>query len=573
MNKQCAVVDFAVQWQGWGGGSPFASIVDDPDTGAKLMARYRQSRPTRGLVIGLLLCGALVACTKQPEAVPVPATPAPVVAPAEPPATPPAAAVAQAWTPGALDELLAPIALYPDPLIGQILAASTNPQEVMDGGNWLLQNQGLQGDALTSAATKAGFGPAMLALVHFPTVVDMMASQFDWTKQVGEAYKADPAAVLDSIQQLRGEAYRAGNLTTTPEQEVKIVTPAQGGEYVEIQPAQANVVYVPQYDPAQVYTPPAPAPTTTTVVQEGHSTGSLVTTALIAFGAGMLVNELFDDDDDWYRPRWGYGGMYYGGNPWRYNDYHYRPNYGGGWGPHHNYVRPVNYQHGFNNNNIYINQGNNYYGRFNGNQNRLPNRTNSPIAQARPDRRPGDASRPGQLQRPTSPQRPALSSIPDRGKADNWKGRDTYAGRDKAAGQRPGGVERPGTRDMSAARPQAKPAARPQAKPAARPQAKPAARPQAKPAARPQAKPAARPQAKPAARPQAKPAARPQAKPAARPQAKPAARPQAKPAARPQAKPAARPQAKPAARPQAKPAARPQAKPAARPQAKKPPRP
>nr|MBP8098119.1 DUF3300 domain-containing protein [Arenimonas sp.] len=225
------------------------------------MATLGASRFVRSRASILLLCGLVAACNQKPAATPA-ATPAPAPvaqaapAPASAEAAPPVATVPQAWTPAALDELLAPIALYPDPLIGQILAVSTTPQEVLDGANWLLLNQELQGDALSSAATKAGFGPAMLALVHFPTVVDMMATEMDWTRQVGQAYLADPAAVLDSIQQLRGEAYRAGNLITTPQQQVKVVSDA-GREFVEIQPTNREVVYVPQYDPTQVYTTPA----------------------------------------------------------------------------------------------------------------------------------------------------------------------------------------------------------------------------------------------------------------------------------------------------------------------------
>src|SRR5262249_44604495 len=92
------------------------------------------------------------------------------------------------WTPDALAELVAPIALYPDPLVAQILAASVNAQEVLDAGNWLLDNKNLKGDALDAATEKMGLGPAMRALVHFPDVVDMMCQQLDWTKQLGAAF-------------------------------------------------------------------------------------------------------------------------------------------------------------------------------------------------------------------------------------------------------------------------------------------------------------------------------------------------------------------------------------------------
>ena len=111
-----------------------------------------------------------------------------------------------ASTPEQLDKLLAPIALYPDALLMQVLAASVNSQEVLDGGNWLLQNKSLQGDQLNSAAKGAGFGPAMMALLHFPETVDMMCSEIDWTKQLGEAFTANQSAVLDAVQRLANAA-------------------------------------------------------------------------------------------------------------------------------------------------------------------------------------------------------------------------------------------------------------------------------------------------------------------------------------------------------------------------------
>jgi hypothetical protein len=170
----------------------------------------------------LLLAG----CEKTPNQPSAPtAATAPEATPAAPataPATAPPAANAQtSWTPTQLDELLAPIALYPDALIGQILTASTNTQEVLDGGNWLLQNSQLKGDQLDAAAKKVGFSAAMRALLQFPDVIDMMCKQLDWTRQLGEAFTADQKAVLDSIQHLRRQAADIGNLKSTPQQHVE----------------------------------------------------------------------------------------------------------------------------------------------------------------------------------------------------------------------------------------------------------------------------------------------------------------------------------------------------------------
>ena len=137
----------------------------------------------------------------QQGAAPVPAAPQGTVAPV----------TQAAWAPDALEELLAPIALYPDPVLAQILAASINSQEVLDGGNWLLQNQNLKGKELDTAAEKVGFGPAMRALVQFPTVVDMMCQEIDWTKQIGSAFSSDQKSVLDAVQRLRKPRSSAGS--------------------------------------------------------------------------------------------------------------------------------------------------------------------------------------------------------------------------------------------------------------------------------------------------------------------------------------------------------------------------
>jgi hypothetical protein len=136
------------------------------------------------------------------------------------------------WEPDALEELVAPIALYPDLLVGQILAASVNAQEVLDAGNWLLENQTLTGDALDAAAQKAGFGDATRALVQFPTVLDMMCQEIDWTKQLGAAFTSDQKGVLDAVQRLRASAVQVGNLKTSPQQTVETKT-ENGTTYVE----------------------------------------------------------------------------------------------------------------------------------------------------------------------------------------------------------------------------------------------------------------------------------------------------------------------------------------------------
>ncbi len=268
----------------------------------------------------------------RPEGIPAPAAPgatdaaAPATAPAAP-EQPPADAVAAslALTPEALEALLAPIALYPDPVLAQVLTAATNPQMVLDAGNWLIQNPDLKGRALDEAAEPLGFSPSMRALLQFPEVVDMMCMKLDWTTQLGEAFNADQAGVLDAVQRLRRQSADVGNLASSDQ--LKVETEEQDGkEVITVEPADPKVVYVPQYDPVAVYAPPPatippPTTTTTTVVEEkkeGYTGGQMVTTGLLAFGAGLLVAEVFDDDDDYdnYYPNYGYGGVYYGGRPY-----------------------------------------------------------------------------------------------------------------------------------------------------------------------------------------------------------------------------------------------------------------
>lgn len=364
-----------------------------------------------------------------------PTTP-PAAAPAAPEAAAPAAtagtpATPASWTPEALEELLAPVALYPDPILSQVLIASTNPQEVLDAGNWLLQNESLKGDALDRAAKEAGFTAPVRALVQFPDVVDMMCREMDWTTQLGEAFKADQAGVLDAVQRLRQQAQSVGNLKSSPQMQV-VNEEQDGKDIVVLKPASNGQVYVPQYDPVAVYSPPpatttvVPATTTTTTTETGHSTAALVTTGLLAFGAGILVNELFDDDDHYknkyYYPNYGYGSMPY------YPPYAYRPAYGNGWYPSHGYYPPPGYGNKYvNNGNIYINTGgNNYWNRWNGKPPAVP----TPYNQARPVSSPITAARPNRndltdLQKraprpmPADVQRPSTREA----SAQDWKER------------------------------------------------------------------------------------------------------------------------------------------------------
>ena len=391
--------------------------------------------------IALLTLGA---CKKE-EAPAAPAAAAPAPAAAAPPPPPPSAEqMAQAaeersntleaddttWSPEAMEELLAPIALYPDTVLEQVLVASTNPQEVLDAGNWLFDNPTLKGKALDQAAEAKGFTPPVLALVQFPETVDMLCQEMPWTTELGQAYVNDQAGVMEAVQRLRRQASDIGNLKSSPQMTVSTQT-VDKVQYVTVSPPSPEVIYVPQYDPVAAYAPlppaPAAAPTTTTVVQEGHSDGAMVTTAIFAFGAGMLVNEIFDDDDD-YCNRYSYsynchGGSYWGRPPVYYPPYPYRPNYGNGFYPSYGYNRPGYNNDSFNNNNVNINiNGNNndYWNRYDNNNYNGNRRSEarSPISQANPKRNDlNDLNR----QTAKGPKRPAPTKGPEFNDRDSYK--------------------------------------------------------------------------------------------------------------------------------------------------------
>ncbi|MGA7381059.1 MAG: DUF3300 domain-containing protein, partial [Terriglobales bacterium] len=252
-------------------------------------------------------------------------------------------------TPEELDQLLSPVALYPDSLLSQITTASTNPQEILDVDNWLQQNPDLHGAELTDAAEKQGFDPAFIALVNFPQVLEMMAQHIDDYAALGHAFSSDQEAVAASIQRLRAQAYEAGTLRTTEQQKVEVQQPAPGQTVYVIQPAQPQIVYVPVYDPTVVYIRPAP-----TVV---------VAAPVITFGVGIGIGALIVDNRPWGWGGWGwnwgarrayYNHVYWGGwsNPYRPPNIWYRPRpvvyanrpgYRGNWGYRPHGYRPPAY--------------------------------------------------------------------------------------------------------------------------------------------------------------------------------------------------------------------------------------
>src|SRR5712672_315138 len=156
---------------------------------------------------------------------------------------------------GELDSLVAPIALYPDPLLAQTLAASTYPLEVIQLQQWMDRNKNLQGKALADAVAKQPWDPSVQSLVEFPDVVQRMAGNVQWTTDLGNAFLAQQSDVMDAVQRLRGKAQGTGNLKTSAQSVVRTETVSSGKQVIEIQQANPDVVYVPSYDPTVVYGP------------------------------------------------------------------------------------------------------------------------------------------------------------------------------------------------------------------------------------------------------------------------------------------------------------------------------
>jgi Protein of unknown function (DUF3300)/Chaperone of endosialidase len=203
--------------------------------------------------------------------------------------------------PAELDQLLAPIALHPDPLLSEILIASTYPLEVVQADRWAKSNKALKGDALTAALGKQSWDDSVKSLVQVPSVLAMMSEQLDWTQKLGDAVLAQQADVMDAIQRLRGRARANGKLESTKEQTVTVKTEDQK-QYVAIEPASPTEIYVPYYEPAVVYGDwpyPDYAPYYFPPPY-GYIPGAVLATG-VAFAAGVAVRHAFWGNCDWGR--------------------------------------------------------------------------------------------------------------------------------------------------------------------------------------------------------------------------------------------------------------------------------
>src|SRR5512133_2193171 len=183
-----------------------------------------------------------------------------------------------------LDSLVAPIALYPDQLLAQTLAASTYPLEIIQLQQWMDRNKNLQGKTLADAVAKQPWDPSVQGLVEFPDVVQRMAGNVQWTTDLGNAFLAQQPDVMDAVQRMRAKAQGTGNLKTSAQSVVKTETVPSGKQVIEIQQANPDVVYVPSYDPTVVYGAAPPAYPYYPYTYPGYVPGTA-----LAWGAGIAL--------------------------------------------------------------------------------------------------------------------------------------------------------------------------------------------------------------------------------------------------------------------------------------------
>ena len=263
----------------------------------------------RSFTVGLALIfasGSAVVSAQAPPSPPAPQQPA-----------------AQAVSSQQLDDLVAPIALYPDPLLGQVLAASTYPLEIVEAEQWLQRNNGLTGAALIDAAKQQNWDASIQALVAFPDVLARMNQDIRWTTDLGNAFLAQQADVMYAVQRMRSSAQSRGKLSSTPQQTVTTQND-NGQSAITIQPANPQVMYVPSYDPMYVWGPPV----------WGYYPALYYPTFGFGFWPGINVGLYFGGWGGW--GGWGWGPNWFGHglfvNAGFFRSYGYRGGFGGGFG-------------------------------------------------------------------------------------------------------------------------------------------------------------------------------------------------------------------------------------------------
>ena len=196
------------------------------------------------------------------------------------------------FRPEEIDQLMAPIALYPDSLLAQVLAASTYPLEIVQAARFVEQNKELKGEKLMAAAKDKDWDPSVKAMLEFPDVLKMMNEKLEWTEKLGDAFLSQQKDVMESAQRLRKKAQESGNLKTTKEQKVIV---EQETKTIIIEPANPQVVYVPTYSPTVVYGAwPYPAYPPYPVYPSGY-----VAAAAFSFAAGVAVGAAWSGYGGW----------------------------------------------------------------------------------------------------------------------------------------------------------------------------------------------------------------------------------------------------------------------------------
>ena len=242
------------------------------------------------ILLEVLLLGAGALVWAQEEIVPLPPS-------AQQSQMQPAAQ--QVWSPQQLDNLVAPIALYPDPLLSQMLVASTYPLEVVEANQWLQNNKNLSGRELLDAAKEQPWDPSVQALAAVPDALAMLNQDIRWTTDLGNAFLAQQADVMSAVQQMRAQAQDNGRLSSTPQQTV--TTENQDGQQaIVIQPANPQIIYVPYYDPFYIWGPPV----------YGYYPPLFYSGFRFGFGRGFNLSFYFDDWGGW--GGWGWGPSWFG---------------------------------------------------------------------------------------------------------------------------------------------------------------------------------------------------------------------------------------------------------------------
>ncbi|HEY7304973.1 MAG TPA: DUF3300 domain-containing protein, partial [Bryobacteraceae bacterium] len=213
-----------------------------------------------------------------------------------------------------LESLVAPIALYPDPLLAQILAASTYPLEIVLLQQWLDKNKNLKDKQLADAVAKEPWDASVQALAPLPQVVELLGSNIQWTTDLGNAFLAQQADVMDAVQRMRKKAQEKGNLKSNEQQNVE-TTVVQNKSVIVIEPAKPEVVYVPSYDPVVVYGAPYyPYPP----LYYPHW-GYYAAGAAISFGFGVMMGAFWSGG-------WGWGCGWGGNNVYINNNNNFNRN-------------------------------------------------------------------------------------------------------------------------------------------------------------------------------------------------------------------------------------------------------